>query len=419
MSNTDFLTKLERYAELIVVHGLNIGQGQLLNINAEPIHRELARLIAKAAYSHGACLVDCPLSDPVLGRLRIEESCEDSLNFVPGYITGKYNELIDSKAANLKLVGSEFPDILQGLSPERINKVRLANYTAVKRFYEDGIGKSLVHWCVAGAATSAWASKVFPNLSEEEALESLWESIFRICRVDRPDFLEEWGRHNSDLVSRSKKLSTLKIKELHFVGPDTDLKVALSEKAIFKGGREMSALGREFEPNLPTEEVFTTPDRRLTQGHVKATRPFMVNGILVKDLSMTFAEGRLESFSASEGAETFRTYVDSDPGGRFLGEVALVGIDSPIYQSGLIFQEILFDENAACHIAVGSAYKFCLENGANLNKTQLEEIGCNESTVHTDMMISSEKVDVTGTTYSGEQIPIIRAGEWVGEFGRD
>jgi aminopeptidase len=204
----------------------------------------------------------------------------------------------------------------------------------------------------------------------------------------------------------------LKIEKLRFLGPGTDLTVGLSDIAIFKGGTEQSPSGMQFEPNLPTEECFTTPDYRKTEGTVSATRPVYINGKLVEGLKMTFTAGEITDFSARSGESTFKEYISSDEGARRLGEVALVGIDSPIYQSGLVFQEILLDENAACHIAIGSAYKFCLSGGEKLSSEELANVGCNESCVHTDIMISSEEVDVVAVAFDGTEHSILKSGKW-------
>ncbi len=283
---------------------------------------------------------------------------------------------------------------------------------SLKHYYQEGIGKSKVHWTVAGAATPQWGKKVFPELPNHEAFQSLWEEIFKVCRADKPDCLELWEKHNAMLHKRSRKLTEMGIQELHFKGPGTDLKVFLSPKAIFRGGSDRSPRGVSFEPNIPTEECFTTPDCRLTEGKVHVTRPFFVNGKSVEGLELTFQNGAIKHFSAVKGKETFEAYINSDAGGCRLGEVALVGIDSPVYQSGRVFQEILFDENAACHIAVGFAYHFCLKDGEKMSKEELEAVGCNDSHVHTDMMISSEEVDVHARTYSGQHIVLIRQGKW-------
>jgi len=241
----------------------------------------------------------------------------------------------------------------------------------------------------------------------------LWDEIFRICRADRPDALALWREHNRTLTRRANRLNELKIKTLHFKGPGTDLRVGLSPQSRFQGGSDTGPRKVEFEPNLPTEEVFTTPDWRATEGTARATRPFLINGKLIEGLTLRFEHGRIVEFQAAQGAETFGEYTASDEGANRLGEVALVGIDSPIYQSGLVFEEILFDENAACHIAVGSAYKFCLARSERMTDEELAAIGCNESTVHTDMMISSEEVDVTAETRAGVLVPLLVQGAWV------
>ncbi|MCB0343641.1 MAG: aminopeptidase [Bdellovibrionales bacterium] len=407
-----FDEKLRNYAELLVAHGLNVQSGQVVNISSEAIHRDFSYAVAEAAYARGAKHVNIDLMEPRLARLRIEKSSEEDLAYVPKYLSVKYRDLVDQTAANIKIIGSENPDILADLDPKRVNTVRLNQHLAVKYFYDEGIGKSKVHWTVAAAATPRWGQKVFPKLGAEEACAKLWDEIFRICRADKPNCLELWREHNDTLQARAKKLTDLKIKQLHFTGPGTDLYVGLSQKAKFKGGGDMSPRKVEFEPNVPTEEVFTTPDCRETHGKVRATRPFLINGKLITDLELEFNAGKISSFSASEGEETFREYIRSDENADRLGEVALVGIDSPVFQSGLVFQEILFDENAACHIAVGSAYKFCLEGGDSMSKEELEAVGCNDSTVHTDMMISSEEVNVSAQTYNGEQIALIENGKW-------
>ena len=300
-----------------------------------------------------------------------------------------------------------------GLSADKMNRVRMAGHKAAKRFYSEGIGLSAVQWCVASAATTGWAESIMDDLKGVEARQALWGELLQIVRADREDVYDCWSDHVSHLKERSRMLNDLKLAELHFSGPGTDLVVGLSELARFSGGGDESQRGVEFIPNLPTEEVFTTPDWRKTEGVVRVTRPFVVNGELVRELVMTFSKGELVDFDAAEGAETLKAYVDSDPGARRLGEVALVGTDSPIFQNGRVFKEILLDENAACHIAVGNAYKSCLEGGETLTEEDLENIGCNQSSAHTDMMISDESVQVVGRSRDGSEHEIIRNGAWV------
>ncbi|MEM7166842.1 MAG: aminopeptidase [Planctomycetota bacterium] len=412
MTNSDFETKLQKYADLLVVHGLNVQEGQDVQVTAETVHRDLVARVVTAAYERGARFVDVTLIDARMGRSRIENSREEFLEHVPDYVGEKYKGLVDNKAASLRITGSEDPDLFSDLDPKRMNKIRIAQRMAAQYFYEQGIGRSQVQWNVAAGATPGWGKKLFPELDPEAACAKLWDALFQVCRIDQPDPSALWHAHNERLHARGKMLTDLKIKELHFTGGGSDLIVELSEKAVFRGGSDEGARGVHFEPNIPTEEVFTTPDARKTRGHVKATRPFIVNGKLIEGLSLTFEDGFVKDFEATSGADTFREYIDSDPNARRLGEVALVGIDSPVYQSGIVFQEILLDENAACHIAVGSAYLSCLDGGETMSKEELADIGCNESTVHTDMMISSEEVHVDATTYSGDKIRLIENGQW-------
>ena len=409
-----FDKKLDLYAELLVVHGLNVQPGQVVNVTGEIIHRDLIQKIVKAAYKRGAKYVNADFIDPQVVRLRILESKEDEyLQHVPSYIPKKFEDFVEEGACVLRLTGSEEPDSLADLPPQKINDLQNYYRQSLKKYYAEGVGKSKIQWTVAAAATPKWAKKVFPELDEAKATNALWESIFHICRIDQPNFLQVAKVHRETLQERARKLTGIKIKELHFVGPDTDLKVFLSPKAIFKGGGDETQKGVDFEANVPTEECFTTPDYRLTEGKVRVTRPVLVNGESVKDLQLEFKKGEIVNFKASHGQDNFAAYIANDPGAKRLGEVALVGIDSPIFQSKRIFEEILFDENAACHIAVGFAYRFCLANGADLSPIDLEALGCNDSHVHTDFMISNEYVDVFAKTYLDQEIQLIKKGQWV------
>lgn len=409
----DFNKKLEMYANLLIIHGLNVQPGQIVNITCECIHSPLAEKMTRAAYRCGAKFVHVDFVDPKLSRIRIEESkSDDYFKYVPPYIPVKYNDFVDEHAAVIRIVGSEDPHILEDLPPQKVNDIQKYLRQSLKRYYEEGIGKSKVQWNVAAAATPAWGKQVFPELSPEEANDALWEAIFKICHADQEDCLKIWQKKAQDIEHRSKILNDLKIETLHFKGPGTDLKVGLSRKALFKGGSQKSANGTLFEANIPTEECFTTPDKRKTEGKVRITRPVFVNGKLVKGLELEFSHGAITKFTAKEGQDHFASYIENDEGAKYLGEVALVGIDSPIYQSKRIFHEILYDENAACHIAIGFAYRFCVDGGATMTAEELEQIGCNDSHVHTDFMISSEEVDVIAETFNGKEVPVITRGEW-------
>lgn len=410
----DFDSCLDSYAELLVCYGLNVQKGQDVYISSEPVHRDFVNKIVKSAYKAGARLVSVDFLDPRNARIRILETTqEEYLRHVPLFLPFKYESMIPETAATLKLLGSEYPDILEDLDPKKVQEIEVNVKKSLKKFYQEGVGHSKVQWTVAAAATEAWGKKVFPELDEKSACRALWHQIFKICRLDKKDFLDSWQNHNNILKMRAKKLTDMKIKFLHFKGPGTDLLVGLSEKAKFKGGTSTSPRNVAFEPNIPTEECFTTPDFHKTSGFVQTTRPFLINGKIIKGLHLRFEKGEITYFDADQGKDSFAEYINSDRGAKRLGEVALVGIDSPIYQSGKVFEEILFDENAACHIAIGLGYRFCIEGSHQMSEEELEKIGCNTSHVHTDMMISSENVDVTAQTYDGRHIPLIKKGMWV------
>jgi aminopeptidase len=408
----NFDEQLDRYADLLVNVGLNIQPGQMLSISAAPEHRELATRIADAAYRKGARYVDLALHDSRVFRSRILHSSDADLAFVPKFISAHLDQMIDDQCAALRLVGPEDPDLMADLPAAKLSAVARHASAARKRYLDEGIGKSQVHWCVAAAATQGWAEKVFPSLSPNAALDQLWDAIFRICRVQEDDPVAAWQTHLANLNRRMETLQAMNIEALHFVGPGTDLRVGLSARSKWLGGSIRGPHGANFIPNFPTEEVFTTPDWRQTCGTVRTTRPFLLHGKRVEDLQMVFEDGIIQSFEAKQGTEIFQAHIDTDEGARRLGEVALVGTDSPIYETGLLFQAILYDENAACHIATGNAYKNAVVGGESLSSEELDGLGCNESITHTDMMISSVDVDVLGEL-DGNEVPLLKNGRWV------
>lgn len=408
----DFKQKLETYAHLLIKHGLNVQPGQMVNIAGEVYHRDFIDLLCKVAYQQGAKHVNVDFIDPVHMSYRVLETKDEAhLTHVPLYLVQKYDEFVKEGAAVLRLIGSEHPDLLSQLDPKRINTLSNSQMKALRNYYAEGVGKSKIQWLVAAAATPKWGKKIFPELSENKAHKALWNEIFKICRANKRNCLDLWKKHNDILHERAKRLTAMKIEELHFTGPETDLRVYLSPKAKFVGGGSQGPFA-EFEPNIPTEECFTTPDRRKTTGKVKVTRPVLVNGKMVKDLRLEFKEGQLVHFDASQGKENFASYVNNDEAARYLGEVALVGVDSPVFQSGKVFEEILYDENAACHIALGFAYSFCLEGGPQMSAEELKTLGCNVSSIHVDMMISNEHVDVDALCYDGKKVKLIHQGKW-------
>jgi aminopeptidase len=410
MNNHDIL--LARYAELLVRWGANVQPGQIVNISSEVVHRDLVYMIAQEAYRAGAATVMLDLIEPRLQRFKLDTVRDEFVTLTPQHVPVKYAQLVDQCGAQIKLIGPEHPMLMVGADPKRVNDERKALYSAIRYFYDEGIGRSKVHWTIGAAATPGWGKRIYPELSPSDAEQALWRDIFSITRVASEDFLARWQEQDEALHKRCDQLNSLKVKRLHFTGPGTDLRVLLSPLARFKGGTDVGPSGARFQPNIPSEECYTTPDWRGSEGIVRTTRPFLVNGTLITGLELKFKAGEIVDFRAQSGEETFREYISSDPGARRLGEVALVGTDSPVYKSGRVFEEILYDENAACHIAIGLAYKNCLEGFETLGKEELTAIGCNESLVHTDMMVSNNEVSVEAELYSGERMWLIRDGAW-------
>jgi len=405
--------KLERYAEVVVVQGLAVQPGQVVNVSAELVHIELVRAITARCYAAGARHVSYELIDPFCERAHVLYAPEDGLDLIPRHFAERSNEITERCGCNVRIVGMEDPSFWEGVDSTRMSRVLRRKQETRELFYEKGINQGAVQWCVVAGATEAWARTLYPELSSERALEQLWEQLYSLVRADQEDFLAAWRDHARRLAQRREWLNSLGIRELRFRGEGTDLTVRLSPRAIFAGGPKRAACGVEFTANLPTEEVFTTPDWRGTSGVVRVTRPVLVQGKSVKGLVCEFRDGRLCDFSAEAGGDAFSALISTDEGARQLGEVALVGIDSPVFTSGVIFNEILLDENAACHIALGSAYKSCIKDAHEISMNELRTLGVNESKVHTDFMISDEGTDVDALTAQGEVVPVIRAGLFV------
>ena len=404
---------LNRYADLILTHGVNIQKGGILNIQVECYGRDFAVLIAEKAYDMGAKAVYLDLIDSRMEKLRISKTDIEDISLMLDYQVKKFDEFVEKRISTLRLRCHEDPDILSNEDPKKITARELAVKRAAKKFYEEGIGQKKFTWCIAAMATPKWGKKVFPSLTEKEAESALWEQIFKICLVDKEDCLELWLKRDKEIKSRIERLSSFNIKEFHFTGPDTDLYIGLSPKATFAGGSTMTDDGISFEANIPSEEIYTTPDWRTVRGTVKATRPILISEKQVRDLRMTFTNGVITDFDATEGKENFASFIEADDGASRLGEVALVGTDSPIFQSGHIFEEILFDENAACHIALGRGFEHIIKGSDKMTREELENEGFNFSNFHKDIMISSPEVDVIAETRNGEKIDIIKKGKFV------
>jgi aminopeptidase len=406
------------YIRLLVEHGAGLREGQELFIHGEWAHRDLAQQVAEVAYDRGALAVNIFLKDPLQraqlirrGTLeRIELAHEDERRF--------FNRMVSQRGALISLRGDERPELMPELAKThpRQHEVYTRSSTSVARiFHLHGINRGLCPWVVAGAPTLGWASRVLPSLAADpqEALDKLWALIFRFTGADQENALEVAKRKDRHLHARRGILNGLEIEELHVTGGGSDLRVGLTTAARWLGGSKQTLFGQTFNANVPSEENYTTPDCRRTEGRLRATMPFRTkSGILIKDLLLDFKAGRVVSFSATEGSDGFRRWIDSDQGARALGEIALVGQDSPIAASGHFFEHILFDENASCHAALGKAYATALEGGPGMSLAELTELGCNDSVIHTDIMFGSTEVSVTATRCKEGSVPLIENGQW-------
>ncbi len=410
------MTIQEKYIQ-VILEMVNMQEGQNLLIRTDPVNWHFASEIAAAAYKKGARYVRLDsneVENPRLYKARIENSKEEYLSYVPKFRTDMDKTMIEENWALIALKGEEDPDFLKTLDSERNAAVAKAIAQA-RRPFSRAVQNNKIQWLVVFIPTEKTAAKILGCDPSPEAVKELWKVLTPILHLDEDDPVSAWKQHSSELKRRAGILNGLKLKTIRFHGPGTDLSLGLSRKALWKGGSSVSTSGIEFSPNIPTEEVFTTPDFRLTEGRVAITRPVLIPvlGKIMEGAWLEFKEGKVVDFGADKGKEVLDEYFSMDPAARYLGEVALVDGTSPIFKSGRIFYNILFDENASCHIALGAAYPECIEGGGSMSEEELKKEGANVSNLHTDFMISSPEVDVTGETYSGDRINIIKDGFFV------
>ena len=410
------MTIFEKYAQ-IILEMVNLQEGQNLLVRTEPYHWKFAAVIAAEAYRRGACYVRVDsneVENPYLYKARVENSRDEYLSYVPKFRTDMDKTMLEEKWALIALKGEEDPDFLSGLDPKRNSTIAKAVAEA-RRPFSKAVQNNEIQWLVVFAPSKKAAAKIMKMDDPEKALEKLWEVLTPILRLDSDDPAAEWRKNSLELKRRSEVLNSMKIKTIRFKGPGTDLRIGLNRKAVWKGGNSTAANGAEFAPNIPTEEVFTAPDFRTAEGRVAVTRPVLVPvlGKIMEGAWMEFKEGKVVDFGAGKGREVLEEYFSMDPAARYLGEVALVDSNSPIFKSGMVFYNILFDENASCHIALGAAYPECIEGGGKMSEEELKAEGANVSNLHTDFMIGSPEVNVTAETYAGEEVEIIKGGYFI------
>ena len=394
---------LERYADLIVSVGANVQPDQVLAVEALLEAQPLVHAIARRAYEKGARYVDVQYFDGAVKRIRAETAREETLDWVPPWLGRRMELLGEFDAARCVLVPLVSPGLLDGVDPARAGLDRLPT---IKETFKT-IDERSIAWTLSPFPTHAWARMVYPDVGEDEALEHLWRDVAHVCRLDEPDPAKAWYDRIEEIFQVAGRLDALDLDALHFEGPGTDLTVGLLPSSRFakEGGSSQTRTGVRHVPNIPTEEVYTTPDPERTQGVVTATKPLDVAGSLVTGLRVRFEGGRAVEIDADANADALRGRCAVDEGAPRLGEVALVDRESRIGQLGRTFYTTLLDENAASHLALGDAYSSPIADDADLPRI-------NASAVHIDFMIGSDDVSVTGTTKSGVQVPILRGGSW-------
>ncbi|MFP4534455.1 MAG: aminopeptidase [Spirochaetaceae bacterium] len=401
----------EQYASMLVdLVGIQKGQG--LVVKGEPVHWPVVTAIAAAAYHRGAKFVEPVVDSAALHRVRVENAPTESLEFIPESRKAWQEQFIREKWAVISIKSPDDPDILAGIDPERHGTLSAA-YRRADLPWRERLMADEQQWLIAAAPTPKWAAKVLDTTPSRESQIKLWQLLKAILRLDHEDPVGFWKEYGKTLQKRGALLTGLELRAVRFTGEGTELTVGIPERAIWVGGGSRTPEGVEFMANLPTEEVFTAPDFRKTEGIVRATRPVTVLGDLVEEAVFTFERGKVVHATASRGEETLKRFLDMDEGSRYLGEVALVDSSSPIFQSGYTFYNTLLDENAACHIALGSAYPDTIEGGLEMSAGELQTAGLNKSLQHTDFMIGSESVDVVGIRRDGGEVEIMRNGDFV------
>jgi len=411
METLTFEQKLQRYADLTVKVGLNLQSGQRLVIIAWILEAApLVRAITESAYKHGSRLVTVVWSDQQITLARHKYAPKDSFDEYSTFQLAGVAESMKQGDAYLQVTGLN-PDLLKEQDPEKVAmaaKNLSKNYSGISAQQ----GTNAVQWSYVGAPNPDWATKVFPDKSPEDAVNQLWEAVFKTVRVDQPDPAAFWEGQSLNLHKRREYLTAKGYTGLHYTAPGTDLKVGLPKGHIWAGGAAETPKGVSFIPNLPTEEVFTLPHKDLTEGTVTATKPLNYRGSTIDNFKLTFSKGKVVDFSAQKGQEALRGILETDDNAGRLGEVALIPHKTPISQSGIVFMSTLYDENASNHLALGKGYRFTLEGGNDMSDDEFMQAGGNISLVHVDFMFGSGEMNVDGMLADGTTEPVMRGGEW-------
>jgi len=406
--NKDFLRK---YAELIVKMGVNIQTNQILVLRAPIESAEFVRMITEIAYKNGARDVIVKWADELSTKIRFQNANNEVFDEFPEYEKDFYLTLVRKGAAFLSISASD-PDLMKDVETSKIVRTQKAANSQLTE-YRDRLMNNVNIWCVASIPTAGWAKKVFPDVSASEAIEKLWEAIFKAVRADREDPVVAWEKHDEKLKDYKKLLNDYNFDKLIIKNElGTNVEIELPEGHIWYGGSADSSEGTRFFPNMPTEEIFSMPKKTGVNGKVVSALPLNLHGSLVEDFTLTFKDGRIVDFDAKIGYEQLKGLIETDEGSHYLGEVALVPYDSPISNSKILFFNTLFDENASCHLAIGKAYPICIENGDKLTKEEMEEKGVNDSLTHVDFMFGTSDLTIDGVTKDGKVVQVFKNGNY-------
>lgn len=406
----DFHQKMEQYAELTVYVGLNVQKDQHVLINTTTDTIEFTRMVVKKAYEAGAKNVHVNYSDPVQTRTHYEMAPDEAFTEYPEWSVVQRDEIIE-KGGSFLWIDAEDPDLLTGIPAKRLSSSQKAAGKALAR-YRQAVGSDKVAWSIVAIPSEKWAAKVFPDLEPEQQIEALWEAIFKTVRIGGGDAVALWKEHINFLEKRAAQLNDHRFVKLHYSASGTDLTIELPDKHIWMSGASKTPQSNPFIANMPTEEVYTVPLKNGVNGVVSNTKPLVYQGNIIDGFKLTFEEGKIVKAEAEKGEELLKEMISSDEGAAYLGEVALVPHQSPISDSGLLFFNTLFDENASNHLAIGDSYPTCYDGARDLERAQLEELGLNTSIVHEDFMIGSAVMDIDGITADGLKIPVFRDGNW-------
>ncbi|EKG2072351.1 aminopeptidase [Enterococcus faecalis] len=411
MTLENFNENLKKYARLIAETGVNVQDNHTVVLQISVDQAPLARLITEEAYRLGAAEVIVQWSDETIQREFLAHAATDCIENVPQYKIDQTDDWIAKGASRISVVSSN-PDALAGVDAQRVAAFQAANGKALVNLRK-ATQANKVSWTVVAAASEGWAAKVFPELAtSEEQVDALWNEIFKTTRIYEENPVIAWDIHDKKLQEKAAELNEQQFTALHYTAPGTDLTIGLPKNHLWEGAGSYNARGEEFMANMPTEEVFTAPDSRRVDGYVSSTKPLSYAGTIISGMKFTFKDGKVVDFSAEQGEEALKNLLAIDEGAKHLGEVALVPDPSPISQSGLIFYNTLFDENASNHLAFGSAYAFNLQGGTEMSEEELAEAGLNRSQTHVDFMVGSDKMNIDGIKEDGTIVPVFRNGDW-------